>query len=243
MNHDAFASLEDQTADVRRERRRQFLRLGAGASLAALGSWYVLADDARTAAARDERLPDGRPRLPPGQKVIERLKPMGGLAGDPSPSTWRLRIHGEVETPVTCDFNDLLAMPQHEMSLDVHCVTGWSMLGARWSGVRIADLAALARPTAHASYVIFEAARGYTTNVRVSEAVAPDSILAHRHEGRRLAQAHGAPVRGVIPQLYFWKSAKWLTGIRFVGDDAPGYWEVRGYHNRADPWKEQRHHG
>ncbi len=226
----------------RREDRRRFVRLaGVGTVFAALGGWYVFADDAETKAAREESLPDGRARLPPGQKVISQLKPMGGTRGSPNKSAFRLRVHGAVETPLELDFGELLEMPQRDLSLDVHCVTGWSRLGASWEGVRIADLAALAKPKPSARYLILEAAHGYTANVPLEEALSPDSLIAHRHEGSPLAAAHGAPVRAVIPQLYFWKSAKWITGLCFCEQDQPGYWETRGYHNHADPWREQRY--
>lgn len=226
----------------RLEDRRRFLRLaGVGTVIAALGGWYVLADDEQTKAARAETLADGRPRLPPGQKVIDHLKPMGGWAGDASKSSFRLRVYGAVEAPFELDFGELLELPQVELALDVHCVTGWSRLGASWAGVRIAELAALARPRATARHVIFEAAHGYTANVRLDQALAADSLVAHHHDGDSLAHKNGAPVRAVVPQLYFWKSAKWLEGIRFVEHDEPGYWETRGYHNHADPWLEERY--
>ena len=235
--------LDPLTDEVRRrEDRRRFIRLaGAGTVVAALGGWYVLAEDEQTEAARSERLGDGRPRLPPGQKVINRLKPMGGAPGDASKSAFRLRVHGAVDAPFEIDFAELLALPQSELALDVHCVTGWSRLGASWAGVPIALLAERARVRPSARHVIFEAAHGYTANVRLDEALAPDSLVAHRHEGESLAGRHGAPVRALIPQLYFWKSAKWLEGIRFSERDAPGFWEVRGYHNHADPWLEERY--
>jgi DMSO/TMAO reductase YedYZ molybdopterin-dependent catalytic subunit len=226
----------------RLEERRRFIRLaGVGTVIAALGGWYVLADDDQTRAARAESLPDGRPRLPPGQKVIDYLKPMGGSPGRANKSDFRLRVHGAVEAPFELDFAELLALPQTELALDVHCVTGWSRLGAVWAGVRIAELAARARLRPTARHVIFEAAHGYTANVRLDEALAEDSLIAHRYEGESLARSNGAPVRGLIPRLYFWKSAKWLVGIRFVERDEPGYWEVRGYHNHADPWLEERY--
>ncbi|NVB43206.1 molybdopterin-dependent oxidoreductase [Pseudenhygromyxa sp. WMMC2535] len=226
----------------RREDRRRFIRLaGAGTVIAALGAWYVIADDEKSAAARAERLPDGRARLPPGQKVIDYLEPMGGAAGSPNKSGYRLRVHGEVEAPFELDFGALLDMPQHSLALDVHCVTGWSRLGARWTGVSIAELAARARPRPEARHVIFEAAHGYTANVRLEQALAPEALVAHRYEDEALAGRHGAPARALVPALYFWKSAKWLRGIRFVARDEPGYWERRGYHNHADPWREERY--
>lgn len=224
------------------EDRRRFLRLaGVGTVIAALGAWYVLADDEQTKAARAQKLPDGRPRLPPGQKVINRLEPMGGWAGSANKSSYRLRVHGAVDAPFEVDFAELLALPQAELALDVHCVTGWSRLGASWAGVRIAELAERAKPRPSARYVIFEAAHGYTANVRIDEALADDALVAHRYEGESLAHRNGAPVRALIPRLYFWKSAKWLEGIRFAADDEPGHWERRGYHNHADPWLEERY--
>lgn len=222
--------------------RRKFLRTAAaGTVVAALGAWWMLADDELTAKAREQVRPDKRPRLPPGQKVITRLKPMGGLRGDPSRSTFRLRVHGAVDDPFVLDFEQLLALPQVERELDVHCVTGWSVLGASWRGVPLQALAERAGVRPEASHVIFEGARGYTANVPLADALAPDVLIAHRHLGQPLAAANGAPVRALVPDLYFWKSAKWLTGIRFETRSISGYWEIRGYHDRGDPWLEQRY--
>lgn len=226
----------------RREDRRRFLTVaGVGTVVAALGAWWVFADDEQTKAARRQKLPDGRSRLPPGQKVINHLKPMGGKRGDTNKSAFRLKVHGAVERPMTLDFAGLLDQPQVDLRADVHCVTGWSRLDARWQGVRIADLAEQVRPRPEARYVILEAAHGYTANVPIADALAPDSLIAHRYDGTALAGRHGAPVRAVIPQLYFWKSAKWITGIRFSERNISGYWEVRGYHDHGDPWEEQRY--
>jgi DMSO/TMAO reductase YedYZ molybdopterin-dependent catalytic subunit len=194
-----------------------------------------------TREARAETRPDGRPRLPPGQRVIQALKPMGGEVGDPRPSNFKLQVHGEVEAPFSLTFAELLALPQTTLTTDVHCVTGWTVLGARFTGVRVQDLAKRARVKPSAHHVIFEAAHGYTSNVRLNEALAPNVLVAHRLDDTPLPRAHGAPVRALVPDLYFWKSAKWLTGIRFVSRDEPGYWETRGYNNHADPWREERY--
>jgi DMSO/TMAO reductase YedYZ molybdopterin-dependent catalytic subunit len=115
------------------------------------------------------------------------------------------------------------------------------MLDSRWRGVQVAHLAKLAKVRDSARHVIFEAAHGYTANVRLAEALAPSVLVAHQHDGKPLTRPHGPPARSLVPDLYFWKSAKWLTGIRFVRKDQPGYWETRGYHNHADPWKEERY--
>jgi DMSO/TMAO reductase YedYZ molybdopterin-dependent catalytic subunit len=222
--------------------RRRFLQRAAGgtAIIAFGGGLYALADDL-TKAARAESLPDGRPRLPPGQRVIRALKPMGGEPGDPNPSRYRLKLHGEVEAPFEVDFAELLRLPQVERTLDVHCVTSWSVLGARFGGVQLRELASRARVRPNARFVIFEAAHGYTTNVPLRAALEPSAMVAHALDGGALPRAHGGPVRAVVPSLYFWKSAKWLTGIRFAARDEPGYWETRGYHNHADPWREERY--
>lgn len=235
MRYDQFPELERSL-----ERRRFLKAITAGTVVVALGGGtYVIAqaDDPRAKALR----PDGRPRLPPGQRLLDALKPMGGDPGDPSPASFRLRVHGEVESPFEVTFAELLAMPQTDQSCDVHCVTGWSVLDSRWRGVQVAHLAARAKVKPAARYVVFEAANGYTANVRLAEALAPDVLVAHQLAGNPLPRPHGPPVRGLVPGLYFWKSPKWLTGIRFMSRDEPGYWETRGYHNHADPWKEERY--
>ncbi|HEY4105752.1 MAG TPA: molybdopterin-dependent oxidoreductase [Polyangiaceae bacterium] len=221
--------------------RRQFIQTaGAGTVVLALGGVYALSDDL-TREAKAQTREDGRARLPPGQRVIHALKPMGGEPGDPSPSAYRLRVHGAVEAPFELTCAELLALPQVELALDVHCVTTWSVLGAKFKGVRVADLAQRAKPKASARHVIFEAAHDYTSNVSLHDALKPNVLVAHQLEGAPLARAHGAPIRAVLPDFYFWKSAKWLTGIRFSERDEPGYWETRGYNNHADPWKEERY--
>ena len=222
-------------------RRRFIATAAAGTVVAALGGRYLLANNAATREARKQMRPDGRPRLPPGQRVLTRLKPMGGRPGPTSRSSLQLTVHGAVDKPVTLDFEALAAVNTVERELDVHCVTGWSLLGAQWKGVRIRDLAQLVGVRDEARHVIFEAHAGYTANVRLDHAMADDSMVVWEHEGSPLATAHGAPLRSLVPDLYFWKSAKYLKGIRFVRLDEPGYWEVRGYNNHADPWKEERY--
>lgn len=233
-----------ETPHVRRrleERRRFIQQAAAGTTLALLGGALYAFSDELTAQAHAATMKDGRPRVPPGQRVLEKLKPMGGSPGDPRTSSYRLRVHGLVERPLDLSLADLLKQGPVELPLDVHCVTGWSVLGAKFKGVRVKDLAERAGVSKKARHVIFEAAHGYTANVPLDVALRPDVLVTWELDGRRLARAHGAPVRAVNPHLYFWKSPKWLTGLRFVEEDEPGYWEVRGYHNRADPWKEERH--
>ncbi|HVY48163.1 MAG TPA: molybdopterin-dependent oxidoreductase [Minicystis sp.] len=235
MSKERFPELERSLA------RRSFLKFAAaGTVVTALGgATYCLAaeDDPRAKMRRA----DGRIRLPPGQRIIDALKPMGGDPGDPDPGHFRLHVHGEVDQALDLDFAALTALPATRLTCDVHCVTGWSLLDSHWTGVRVADIAKLAKVRGSARHVIFEAANGYTANVPFSEATAPNVLVAYHYEGRPIPRPHGPPVRGLVPDLYFWKSAKWLTGIHFSAKDHPGYWETRGYHNHADPWTEERY--
>jgi DMSO/TMAO reductase YedYZ molybdopterin-dependent catalytic subunit len=223
--------------------RREFIKkAAAGTVLVALGgALYRIADDDLNKQARAEKRSDGRQRLPPGQKVIDHWKDMGGDPGDGEAKNFSLKVHGAVKNPFDLDYAALLKLPQTEVTADVHCVTGWTCLDNLFKGVLISDLADKAGLKKGVRHVIFEANNGYTTNVPFAEATAPNCLVTYRLNGKPFSIEHGAPVRGLVPDLYFWKSAKWLTGIRFVKEDEPGYWEVRGYHNHANPWKEERY--
>lgn len=223
--------------------RRNFIKSAAAGSvlMAVGGALFRIAADDLTKEARAAKRSDGRSRLPPGQRVIKFLRPMGGQEGDGDIRTFKLKVHGLVKRPFEIDYAGLLKLPQVTKEADVHCVTGWSMLGGLWKGVQISALAEIAQMKGEARHVIFEAAHGYTANVPLKEALADNALITYRVNGKPFAIQHGAPVRGLVPDLYFWKSAKWITGIRFVNADRPGYWEVRGYHNHADPWKEERY--
>jgi DMSO/TMAO reductase YedYZ molybdopterin-dependent catalytic subunit len=241
--HPDPVELERDPSLQRRWDRRRFIQgAAAGTVLVAVGgALYRLGGDELTRKARAEDRGDGRKRLPPGQRVIERFRNMGGDEGPGDVKSFRLRVHGAVRSPYELDYAALLKLPQTEQTADVHCVTGWSCLGSLFKGVRVQVLADKAGVKGDVRHVIFEAHHGYTTNVPFREAIAPSVMVTYRMNGKPFAIEHGAPVRGLVPDLYFWKSAKWLTGIRFVVDDEPGYWEVRGYHNHADPWKEERY--
>jgi DMSO/TMAO reductase YedYZ molybdopterin-dependent catalytic subunit len=223
--------------------RRQFIKSAAvGTALVVAGGALVrIAAEDLTKQAHAANRPDGRPRLPPGQRKLEYLRAMGGTEGNGDVKAFRLRVHGAVKQPFEIDYGGLLKLPQVTKEADVHCVTGWSMLGGLWKGVQIALLAEKAGVKGDVKHVILEAAHGYTANVPLAEATADSCLVTYRLNGKPFQRQHGAPVRGLIPDLYFWKSAKWLTGIRFVKDDRPGFWEVRGYHNHANPWREERY--
>ncbi len=185
--------------------------------------------------------PDGQPRIPPGQEAIKKILDMGGSPGTATVDNFTLHIQGEVEKPFVLSYQELLALEQVRLTCDVHCVTGWTLLDSRWTGVRLSTLMRLAKLRKEANFVIFEAAAGYTANIPITEARKENVILAHSFFGQKLPKKHGGPVRALVPDRYFYKSAKWLEGIKFTAKDEPGYWERNGYSNSADPWKEERY--
>ena len=181
-------------------------------------------------------------RLPPGQREVKTW-PVLDLGAQPNidRKLWRLTIDGLVESPVTLDWQKFEALPQSESVSDIHCVTSWSRYDNRWRGVLVSDLLALVRPKPEAKFVLFQSYDTYTTNLPLAEFAVPDALLATHWEGEPLTVEHGGPLRVVVPQLYFWKSAKWIKRITFAAEDKPGFWEVRGYHNHGDPWAEERY--
>lgn len=222
--------------------RRTFLSAAGGTivSIGLPGVFRKLADAEQRALAAETR-PDGRPRLPPGQQAVERIQDMGGTPGTATMENWTLRVHGEVERPVVLSYQELLSLDQVHITCDIHCVTGWTLLDSRWKGVRLSTILHMVRPRRGAGFIIFEAAAGFTSNIPMSETRKGDVILAHTLFGEKLPQANGAPVRGLVPDRYFYKSAKWLEGFKVLSRDEPGFWERLGYSNSADPWKEERY--
>ena len=181
-------------------------------------------------------------RLPPGQREVKTW-PVLDLGAQPriDLKLWRLTIEGLVQNPVTLDWPTLMDLPQSDAVSDIHCVTAWSRYDNRWRGVLASDLLALVRPRSEARFALFQSYDTYTTNLPLDEFAVPDALLATHWEGEPLSLEHGGPLRVVVPQLYFWKSAKWVKRITFAAKDQPGFWEVRGYHNHGDPWEEERY--
>jgi DMSO/TMAO reductase YedYZ molybdopterin-dependent catalytic subunit len=180
-------------------------------------------------------------RLPPGQYLTEKWPVLH--AGDVPRidlETWDLRVHGEVDEPITLQFEQLTDLPTTEVTVDIHCVTRWSRFDTTFRGVHWAELAKLVSARPSARFAIAEAEQGYTANVPIAALEDPDSLIAWEADGEPLAPEHGWPVRLVVPSKYFWKSAKWLRGIELRATDRPGFWERYGYHNDADYWREQR---
>ena len=181
-------------------------------------------------------------RLPPGQHLTKDWPTLDlGLTPKVDRARWRLDVHGAVEQPIFWTFADFLGQPQTKFVSDIHCVTTWSRYDNAWEGLAVRDLLAACRPREDARFVVLQSYDGYTTNLALEDFAAEDALLAHSWSGEPLELEHGGPVRVVVPHLYFWKSAKWLQRIEFRSDDAPGYWEGRGYHNRGDPWAEERY--
>lgn len=184
----------------------------------------------------------GVPRVPPGQRLTARW-PLLHVGAVPrfDPSTWDLRIEGEVERPARLSWPQFQELPHVARVWDFHCVTSWSRQDLSWEGVPWHHVEKLVRPTALARHLVFECENDYTANIPLEVARRDDILLADRVDGGPLPPDHGGPLRPVVPSLYGWKSAKWLRRIRFVHEDEPGYWEVRGYSNTADPWTEDRY--
>lgn len=181
-------------------------------------------------------------RLPPGQHLVTNWPVLDlGRQPDVRPDRWRLRVDGLVERPLTLDWPAFLALPQATRTSDMHCVTSWSRYDNRWRGVATQTLLDLAEPRDEAVAVLLHGYDGYTTNLPLADFAAEDAMLAHEWEGQPLTREHGGPMRLVVPHLYFWKSAKWLSRVELIGRDRPGFWEVNGYHMRGDPWREQRY--
>ena len=184
----------------------------------------------------------GDDRLPPGQHLV-RDWPILDLGTTPQVSelSFRLDITGAVEHPASWNFAQFKALPQSDFVTDIHCVTTWSRYDNRWQGVSVRDLLDIVHPRTEAMFVELHASDGYTTNLTLADFAAEDAIIAHSWEGKPLTRDHGGPVRLVVPHLYFWKSAKWLNRIHFLDRNKPGFWERNGYHDRGDPWEEERY--
>ena len=200
--------------------------------------------------AREGRFLTGRitrsedQRLPPGQHLTKDWPVLDlGVLPPVSRDRWRLDVYGAIENPVFWTFAEFTAQKQAQFTSDIHCVTTWSRYDNEWEGLATRELLAACQPRPDARFVVLHSHDGYTTNLALDDFAAEDALLAHSWSGEPLSAEHGGPVRLVVPHLYFWKSAKWVQSIEFLTDDAPGFWEVRGYHNRGDPWAEQRYSG
>jgi DMSO/TMAO reductase YedYZ molybdopterin-dependent catalytic subunit len=184
-------------------------------------------------------------RLPPGQYDTGRGFPV--LTAELTPhlkaEEWTFRVDGLAGSPRTWTWDEAHALPSSRYDGDIHCVTTWSKLGTSFTGVSVDDLLAEVDVAPEATHVVAWSSTGYTTNLPIADVTSGKAWLVWDHEGKPLPPEHGGPVRMLVPHLYFWKSAKWVAGLRLLDHDEPGFWETRGYHDRGDPWAEQRYSG
>ena len=184
--------------------------------------------------------PPAGERVPPGQFVAKTFPVLTyGDTPEIDLSTWRMRVWGLVDNEIELDWPQFCALPWVELNADFHCVTQWSSLDQTWDGVWVADLLELAGIDHRAQHIMAHCFGDYTTNVPLDLALS-EGLLAHKQNGAEIGKDHGWPLRLIIPSRYGWKSAKWVNGIELLAEDAPGFWEQRGYNNNADPWLEER---
>ena len=183
-------------------------------------------------------------RLPPGQYLTDRF-PVLHVGEVPSyePGEWNLSIGGLVDKPYVLSFEELTALPSITLTTDIHCVTKWSKFDTVWRGVRVRDLLDVAGVQKNATHIMGHAEFGYTANLPLVDATLDESLVVWEFDNEPIEPIHGGPVRLLVPNLYFWKSPKWLRGIELRDSDQPGFWERNGYHMYGDPFLEQRHWG
>ena len=179
-------------------------------------------------------------RVPPGQFVSNKFPVLSyGSTPKLQLQAWRFRIFGLVDREVELSWEQFIKLGWTTMNADFHCVTQWSSLDNTWEGIPFTNVLALVRPKPQARFVMAHCYGGYTTNLPLAVAI-EEGLFAHKQNGQELGKDHGWPLRLIIPSRYGWKSAKWVNGLELMAEDAPGFWEQRGYNNNADPWKEER---
>jgi DMSO/TMAO reductase YedYZ molybdopterin-dependent catalytic subunit len=184
-------------------------------------------------------------RLPPGQYDVGNEWPV--LTAEPTPhldtAGWTFAVDGLVERPVTWTWDEIHDLPASTYEGDIHCVTTWSKFGVTFTGVSVDTLLAAAHPLPSATHVLARCDTGYTTNLPLADVTDGKAWVVWEYGGEPLPVAHGGPARLLVPHLYFWKSAKWVSGLQLLDHDEAGFWERNGYHDRGDPWREERYQG
>jgi len=181
-------------------------------------------------------------RIPPGQRATEKWPVLHfGTIHRIDTAKWTLKVFGLVAREREVGYQEFISLPRVSVLSDIHCVTGWSRLNNVWEGVSTSLVRGLVTVLPEARFVMVHAAGGFTTNLSTDDFFQPDVLFALKHNNEPLSAEHGAPVRLVVPRLYLWKSAKWVTGVEFMAQDKPGFWESHGYHNHGDPWREERY--
>lgn len=181
-------------------------------------------------------------RVPHGQHLTTKF-PVLHVGSIPKfdPKTWDFKVVGAVKQELRLNYDQFMSLPHSSMTVDIHCVTTWSMLDTRWEGIKFTDFMKLVEPNPDATHVMQLCEGGYTTNTPLSALLDDDVMFGFRFNGADLEPAHGWPLRLVVPKLYLWKSGKWVRGLEFMTHDRKGFWEQRGYHNNGDPWREERY--
>ena len=157
--------------------------------------------------------------------------------------TWSFRVDGLVAVPKVWSYDEVRSMPMTERTFDIHCVTKWTKLDTRWEGVSVSELMSRVELDPSATHVLVQAEQGFTANIPLADFTREENLFAYRFGAEDLEPEHGWPLRLVVPHLYFWKSVKWVRGLRFLDHDTPGFWERNGYHMYGDPFREQRYWG
>ena len=179
--------------------------------------------------------------VPPGQYVTKKFPVLTfGATPELDLKSWRFKISGMVEQEVALDWEQFMRLEKITVEVPFHCVTQWSRLENTWEGIAFSEVLNLVKPRPGVRYVMFHCFGGYTTNLDLDVLTDEDVLFAYRHDGELLAPDHGGPLRLVVPKRYGWKSAKWVSGMQLMPEDAPGFWEMKGYHMRGDPVKEER---
>ena len=191
------------------------------------------------------RRPESGGRLPPGQYDVGAGWPV--LTAEATPhldrEAWTIGVGGLVDRPTTWTWDEVQQLPGSSYSGDIHCVTTWSKFDVVFAGVSVDTLLEAAGPQPEAAFVMAHASTGYTTNLPLADLTGGKAWVVWDVDGRPLTAEHGGPVRLLVPHLYFWKSAKWISRLEVTAQDRPGFWESNGYHDRGDPWLEQRYQG
>ncbi|CAN1212623.1 sulfite oxidase-like oxidoreductase [Tumidithrix helvetica PCC 7403] len=183
----------------------------------------------------------GNNRVPPGQRLTNGFPIMTyGTTPQVTTEEWQFKVWG-LAKEITLSWSDLMALPQHDFTIDFHCVTTWSKLDVQWTGVKVLDFMKLVELDPKAAHVMQHCYGGYTTNIALDDFLLEQNFFAHTLQGKPLPVDNGGPLRLVVPHLYAWKSAKWINGLEFLEQEKLGFWERNGYHRRGEPFAEERY--
>lgn len=191
---------------------------------------------------RGRRTEADNERVPPGQVVTKKFPVLHyGSVPKVNLAAWDFRVFGLVRNELRLSWDEFQELPRRELATDIHCVTRWSKLDTRWTGVPFREIVERVQPESEARFLLAHAENNFTANLPLDVLLDDDVLLAYEFDGKPLEPEHGYPLRLLVPKRYFWKSAKWLRGLEFLAEDRPGFWEDAGYHMNGDPWREERY--